>query len=503
MLPVLFLVEEHFRGEWTLGRWKTRMAARGEKFEIDRFIPALPEDGENGLPSLIWSGGQLLAAQDLLKLMPPTMHFAAPGKAIFVVGQSNWQSSSFSGKNSESNVNWGILGEELAKVRQPLEEVKAALKKPAFDARLDYRAGFSMLLPHLSRLKSTANCVSAATMNELHQGELERALQDLEALLALGRCQENEPLIISQLVRMAIASIGMGVSWQALQVPGWTDSQLARMQAGWQSMEFLPAMGRSLEMERAMTSLYYENARSSAKEADAILAAYYGSGGAPPAAISSLDQLMDYVSNNFPDLMRRSVYVPLWRFAWCYQDELNYLQIQQALLEQNRQAGALKSGLAAAAFSKQLEAQQGKLDIYSRLRFALSAQTGATLGHVTGRAVRAETTRQLVLAAIGLKRYELRHGKPVPNLAALVPEFLPDLPADYMDGQPLRYRLHADGSFALYSVGENGRDDGGDPTPASPGGATANLLNGLDMVWPLPASPEEIAAEGLKRGKRK
>ena len=33
-----------------------------------------------------------------------------------------------------------------------------------------------------------------------------------------------------------------------------------------------------------------------------------------------------------------------------------------------------------------------------------------------------------------------------------------------MDGQPLRYRRNADGTFLLYSVGENGKDDGGDPS---------------------------------------
>ena len=44
-----------------------------------------------------------------------------------------------------------------------------------------------------------------------------------------------------------------------------------------------------------------------------------------------------------------------------------------------------------------------------------------------------------------------------------MPEFVPKVPLDPVDGQPLRYRRNADGTFLLYSVGENGKDDGGNP----------------------------------------
>ena len=43
----------------------------------------------------------------------------------------------------------------------------------------------------------------------------------------------------------------------------------------------------------------------------------------------------------------------------------------------------------------------------------------------------------------------------------LTPTFLTDMPRDFMDGQPLRYRRNEDGAFTLYSVGQNCLDDGG------------------------------------------
>ncbi len=96
----------------------------------------------------------------------------------------------------------------------------------------------------------------------------------------------------------------------------------------------------------------------------------------------------------------------------------------------------------------------------------------------------------MTLAAIALKRCQLRHGEPPSSLEALVPEFLAVVPYDYMSAKPLRYRLKPDGNYVLYSVGLDGKDDGGDPSPAS--SATSGLWGGRDAVWPAPATePEE------------
>jgi hypothetical protein len=97
--------------------------------------------------------------------------------------------------------------------------------------------------------------------------------------------------------------------------------------------------------------------------------------------------------------------------------------------------------------------------------------------------IRNETQRQLTITAIALARFHLRDGKFPAELDALVPQFLSAVPIDPMSAKPLRYRLNGDGSFTLYSVGEDGRDDGGDPTSGS---ATNRfgLWEGQDAVWP-------------------
>jgi hypothetical protein len=116
--------------------------------------------------------------------------------------------------------------------------------------------------------------------------------------------------------------------------------------------------------------------------------------------------------------------------------------------------------------------------------------------------MRGDTERSIVICAIALKRYLLRHRKFPSSLELLVPEFVSSVPVDYMDGGPLKYRLNSDGSFTLYSVGDDGKDDGGD-AELSPGkSSTRNLWDRKDFVWPAPASPEEVAAyrRAMQRG---
>lgn len=74
-----------------------------------------------------------------------------------------------------------------------------------------------------------------------------------------------------------------------------------------------------------------------------------------------------------------------------------------------------------------------------------------------------EKERQIqdgALVALALELWHRRHGEWPAKLDELVPDLLPAVPPDRVDGQPLRYVIR-DGRPILYSVGRNGLDDGG------------------------------------------
>lgn len=67
------------------------------------------------------------------------------------------------------------------------------------------------------------------------------------------------------------------------------------------------------------------------------------------------------------------------------------------------------------------------------------------------------------LTLLALREFNRQRGRYPETLDELLPDYLPRLPIDYADRQPLRYRLTDDG-FLLYSIGLNGQDDGGQCT---------------------------------------
>jgi len=103
-------------------------------------------------------------------------------------------------------------------------------------------------------------------------------------------------------------------------------------------------------------------------------------------------------------------------------------------------------------------------------------------------AVRAETERRLTIVAIAEKRFQLAHGTLPRSLDELVPEFLFEVPGDPMGSGPLHFKQSQDGAFCLYSVGEDGHDDGGDPTGST---NKFGFWDGHDAVWPAAVKPHE------------
>ncbi len=76
------------------------------------------------------------------------------------------------------------------------------------------------------------------------------------------------------------------------------------------------------------------------------------------------------------------------------------------------------------------------------------------------------TQIEAALAMAALCTYRESHGDYPGRLDELVPRFLDQMPIDYADLEPLRYRLDGD-RYLLYSIGLNFSDDGGQTQPRS------------------------------------
>jgi hypothetical protein len=487
LLPFVFLLCEHVRGRVLLAHYKRVLIAKGEKLTAHDLASPSPQ-GENGAPEVFNAQKELKAGAVLPKHCPPRMKLTPSGRAIVCFEEDEWVD------DNTTNV-WDELAKDLEANAATLDRIRTALDKPVLDNQVDLSLAPNVKMSQLAPAKALTYWFGAECQLALHQGRTREALRGLLAQIQIPRLLAEDRLLISELVRIAIAAVARTDTWEALQADGCTDEDLARVQQAWASQSFAAALARSLEGEVVFGTQSFDLMRKSNKEAIGIL---YGMEEYLPTADSERP-LWEQTLRDLPggvavaDFMKKQVYCRVWRFAWLDQDERRYLESMDRLLAIARAATTNKSFATVEPAIKGFREYPASMNFYNKLRYPTPLLT-VSLAGVIEKAMRVETERSLIICAVALKRYVLRHGAPPASLDALAPEFFASVPIDYMDGKPIKYRLAAGGAFVLYSAGTDGRDDGGDTALLPDKTNRRNLWDRKDCVWPARAQPDEITA---------
>jgi hypothetical protein len=356
-----------------------------------------------------------------------------------------------------SNVasSWPQLYQALDARREVFTELSRTLKQP--DVNVGPWKVYMESRGHFRPVRAACGWLSGCTFLNLRQNGNTNALACILETMAMADLHCEEYLLVVQMTRVAAARAGIALTWEALQARGWNDSQLAMLQRAWERLDLGEALERAMIGER---SFGIEMKRTNLE-----------------------------LFPSSPDSQPRNKKVKrlyLWTIG--PNDLRLNLNIQQEYIELAR---AFRKGRPWPEISRSLDEINERINELSRSpkRFFYLFTLIATpnFGKAYQTVARAETERQLCVTAIALKRYELKYQKPPPDLAALVPEFLGAVPADCMSGQPLRYQIAADNVATLYSVGQDGEDDGGDASPSQPNGKPG-LWEGHDAVWPKAAN---------------
>ena len=424
--------------------------------------------------------------------LPPAMEVVAPGKAM--AGWARPKAQDVFGTNS-----WEEVGQALAQLREGLDLLHRIIERPVLNFDLPYENGPAVPLSHLAPLKRSAQYLDANALYDLHDNRPAESITNAVAMLALVQGVQDEPVTISQLFRFSIAQRTLAVTWEILRHPDLKDEQLALLQQAWASLDFLHGMENAMSMERAK----FEQAMSEARNSPERLRKLYGlGGGTSTGGARSRGWIKDtkrFLSERWEGAKTKSADA-VWVLTQSYQDELQNLRGMQVVLDSLRKAradGAFKIAFVSQTNAlKQLGFDGGWLGNESDLHEVVST-TPVTLSRVLYRIFAVEVSRRVAVTAIALERYRLKHGAYPSALYALVPDFVPSIPSDPADGLPLRYQLKADGTFLLYSIGEDGEDNHGDPT--RPNNALGPWQSSRDWVWPQVATPEEIESAQTNR----
>jgi hypothetical protein len=383
---------------------------------------------------------------------------------------------------------WPALREIFDEDRAALDAAcEAALSGPIhFD--LVASRGAAMLLPHLARLRNLNQRLGNRVVLELHDGNKDAAWTNLLASTRLITAWNPEPSEISHVVRFACANLAYNALWQALQSEVWTEARLVQLQREWESVDFFRSLPENEAFARAGAADLCQRERHEALGPSFILKDLFRS---PRNAWYALAEHW---------------YQIRYRHHGSFEDERALLLFYRDREVQIRRAVQAPSWSAMRPLPGVTNTISFQSKYHSRVHAALNLrQTSmrfASRGQVLlGRAAEAEARRRILIAAIALERYRGRHGAYPQTLQALVPELLPQPPLDFMDGQPLRYQVTADGHFVLYSIGLDCVDNGGEmrrPRRRGPdyqGLPEFGTPVGTDLVWPRPATAGEVQAQ--------
>jgi hypothetical protein len=470
----LFL--ERIRGQAALRKYEKELIAKGEKLTFAELLPPLP-DGPNRAIELVGLCSSFQTGAVLTANAPAPMRCIAPGKAIVITKEPEW----FDQK--AGRLTWQQVGEDLERNRAVLNELRQTVRSPVLRFPINYR-GMNTMLPHLARQKGAAQWLSGSALYRIHQGDIGDAVDDIESTIALTRLVEHEPIIISQFVRSAVITIAIESCWPLLHHEHVPQVALVRLQKIFGDIDAISPMILALQGEQVMGRDTIELMRSAQVSFDDIVAQSGWSASEPeePHALANVPY-----ADEMQGAIRAHVIFPSWRYAFSHQDEKHLLEKVQGLIGGVRLAQTNKSAVLLRSLEIAVKERENS-DFRSWRYFATGLLVRGSAGSGS-RAFHTQTHCQMAVAAIALKRYHDRHKKFPSSLNELVPEFASEVPIDYMDGKPLRYRLEGD-QFVLWSVGPDGKDDNGTPKAEW----NLNWTQGPDHVWPQVASEAEATA---------
>jgi hypothetical protein len=324
---------------------------------------------------------------------------------------------------------------QLTAAEQFLAKYQASLDGMRQAARLGGRArfpttfadGLAMLLPHVQRSRIASQLLALESAVNMHHGQQDAAVESVLAMFAAARSLEQEPILISQLVRMALDGKAREQLAWLLSVTSLDDDQLARFDADLAASDYQKSLHRGLLGERAFGIQLFADPAKLGPEANSV-------GTIPQFTLG---------------LTRAS-------------DETLYLQIMaQAIGAADNTGPARTQTIADAdAMVKQLAGQTG-----AKLRFPITLLMVPALSSFVDAVSRNEAHRDATRLAVAIARFRDKQGVLPSTLDELVPRFIDSLPIDPYSGKSLLY-LNADANeYVVYSVGNNGLDDGGSSEP--------------------------------------
>ena len=131
-------------------------------------------------------------------------------------------------------------------------EIRLALNRPGDRYPIRYEESHNALLPHLSKLRTEAQTFRLQALRAAVSGDIAAALEAVSDILRIASTLEQEPLMISQLVRAGCAGMALQSAEDLLSRQALSLKQLQSLQTLFERIEPRKMLRLSMISERVM-----------------------------------------------------------------------------------------------------------------------------------------------------------------------------------------------------------------------------------------------------------
>ena len=344
------------------------------------------------------------------------------------------------------------------------DDIREALKRPYAILPGDYSQPAAMPIPNFFLIRSLAQTLAQRAECYLLLNQPDKALHEVTLVHDFCRILEKPHVgqpetLVEAMVNVAISGMYVYTIAEGFRPHGWQEPQLAALEEQLKTINLPPDLVAALKEEQAASIQTYETT--------------------PAAKISDLF-LVPYLSKHekTQSAFWRRLHDPLYLFlklaprGWLYQNLVTTANVNASCLT----GFDLEGGTISPRTFDEMDRQFRQPSEHPSPFKFLARYIALNIARATQTLAANQTLVNEAQIACALERYRLAHGKYPETLDTLVPQFIEQLPHDLIGGQPLHYRRTDDGSFLLYSVGWNEKDDGGSP------GSLGDVTKG-DWVW--------------------
>jgi hypothetical protein len=340
-------------------------------------------------------------------------------------------------------------------VDHALYAIEQGAQRPACRQECDYEAGTNLVTPGLTGMRSLARIVGAKARMEADAGNMDQAWHWAIVQAKLADAMRDEPILISQLVRIAMISASCEAIQRLYETAPPSMGQREQLEAILSTFDDVTPLVRAVDGERLLCGEWLFT---------------------PPPKVDLREALRDRWDPHGLDPVT-SAFIFAIGTRWVtfrpffLADHANYIQIMHKNVQ-----------ILERPYSPQAPTESYK-------HFTLTGMLTPAMYRIGTLHWRMAAETRVTRVGLALLQYRADHEAFPATLDALKTDGLSD---PFTQG-PLHYRAEGDG-FLLYSVAEDQKDNNGAPRPKRRSSEpTKKQHPEYDIAWRFPARTQQAA----------